>query len=156
MLSQTRNLLPQSSNGLYRASTLAQSLQRVGVCESIAAQRLPSSMAKISLPHRFTRRPYQEEVAGEILSGRIRRAVKVWHRRAGKDKDDWNLMIEAAGNPDCPIFRVGTYFYIFPTYTQGKKVIWDGIDADGLRVRDHIPPELVVSTNATEMKITLT
>lgn len=65
-------------------------------------------------------------------------------------------MIQAAGDPDCPLFRVGTYFYIFPTYTQGKKVIWDGIDGDGLRVRDHIPPELVEATNATEMKITLT
>lgn len=109
------------------------------------------------LPHRFTRRPYQEEVAGDILAGRIRRAVKVWHRRAGKDKDDWNLMIEAAGNPACPIFRVGTYFYVFPTYTQGKKVIWDGIDGDGMRVRDHIPPDLIVGKpNDTEMKIRLT
>ncbi len=108
------------------------------------------------LPHRFTRRAYQQDVAPAILSGRIRRAVKIWHRRAGKDKDDWNTMFEAAGNPACPIFRVGTYFYVFPTYTQGKKVIWDGIDADGLRVRDHIPPDLIASTNATEMKVTLT
>jgi phage terminase large subunit len=80
----------------------------------------------------------------------IKRLVLVWHRRAGKDKTSWNLMIKAA------CLRVGTYFYILPTYTQAKKVIWDAIDRDGFRVIDHIPPELRAGVNHSEMKVTLT
>lgn len=56
----------------------------------------------------------------------------------------------------CAIQTIGVYFYIFPTYSQGRKVIWDSITNDGKRFLDFIPPELVFRTNSTEMKITLT
>jgi phage terminase large subunit len=115
-----------------------------------------TSSSPIPLPHRFTRRPYQEDYARRVLAGEIRRGVKIWHRRAGKDKDDWNTLIQAAGDPACPIYRVGTYYYIFPTYTQGKKALWDAIDADGFRVLDHCPAELTAKRNDSELKITLT
>ena len=49
--------------------------------------------------------------------------------------------------------RVGTYFYFFPTYNQGKKILWEGRDRDGFKFTDHIPEELRVRTNATEMLI---
>lgn len=52
--------------------------------------------------------------------------------------------------------RVGTYFYVLPTYSQAKKVIWDGIDKDGIRFLDRIPKEVVKSTNETDMQIVLT
>lgn len=51
--------------------------------------------------------------------------------------------------------RVGTYFYILPSYTQAKKVIWDNIDNDGFKMLDHVPKELIKATNATELKIEL-
>jgi len=51
--------------------------------------------------------------------------------------------------------RVGIYYYFFPTYAQGKKIIWDGIDGMGFKFLDHFPPELIRNQNATEMKITL-
>lgn len=52
--------------------------------------------------------------------------------------------------------RVGTYFYVLPTYTQSKKVIWDGIDKDGFRFLNHIPPEIIKGKpNETEMRIDL-
>lgn len=51
--------------------------------------------------------------------------------------------------------RVGTYFYILPTYSQAKKVIWDGIDKDGFRFLDHIPKEVIKSKNETDMQIEL-
>jgi hypothetical protein len=50
---------------------------------------------------------------------------------------------------------VGVYFYVFPTYSQGRKVIWDSITNDGKKFLDFIPPELIANTNSTEMKITL-
>jgi hypothetical protein len=42
-----------------------------------------------------------------------------------------------------------------PTYNQGKKILWKGIDKDGFRFLDHFPKELVFSVNETEMSVTL-
>lgn len=44
----------------------------------------------------------------------------------------------------------------YPTYAQGKKILWDSITNDGVRFLDYIPPSLVESTNGQEMKIRLT
>lgn len=73
----------------------------------------------------------------------------VVHRRGGKDKTAWNATIKKA------VEKVGVYFYFLPTYTQAKKVIWDGIDKDGSRFLDHIPKEITRKVNETEMKIEL-
>ena len=53
------------------------------------------------------------------------------------------------------MLRVGTYHYVFPTYNQGRKVLWDGIDRDGFPFIGHFPPEIIADKNHTEMKITL-
>lgn len=79
-----------------------------------------------------------------------KRGVLVWHRRSGKDKTCWNFLIKEAAK------RVGVYFYFFPTYGQGKKVIWDNIDKQGFKLINHIPKELMsTNPNNTEMKIRL-
>ncbi|TXH47471.1 MAG: hypothetical protein E6Q97_27170 [Desulfurellales bacterium] len=50
--------------------------------------------------------------------------------------------------------RVGTYYYVFPTYSQAKKVIWNGIDKEGNRFLDHFPAELIDGQpNEAEMRI---
>lgn len=49
--------------------------------------------------------------------------------------------------------KVGTYYYFFPTYNQGKKILWNGIDKDGFKFLDHIPHELRKRTDKTEMLI---
>lgn len=49
--------------------------------------------------------------------------------------------------------RVGTYYYIFPTYAQAKKVLWDGLDRDGFPFIGHIPKEVVRNKNETELRI---
>lgn len=101
----------------------------------------------IQLPHNFACRPYQEAFFEAMRSGK-KRAVLVWHRRAGKEKTCWNYLIMQA------IKRVGTYYYIFPKYSQGRKILWDGVDKTGFRFLDHLPPELILGRpNATEMKI---
>lgn len=106
------------------------------------------SKPQIQIPHAFVPRDYQLPLFQAMDSG-IKRAILVWHRRAGKDKACWNYMIKRA----CE--RVGTYFYFLPEYSQAKKVVWDNIDNDGFRMIDHIPKELVAATNATDLKITL-
>jgi phage terminase large subunit len=50
--------------------------------------------------------------------------------------------------------RVGLYFYLFPTYSQAKKAIWDGKDREGFPFIKHFPDELVENRNSTELKIT--
>src|SRR6266550_1977968 len=50
--------------------------------------------------------------------------------------------------------RVGSYFYVFPEFTQGRKILWDGADKDGFRFLDHFPKEIWASPpNNTEMKL---
>lgn len=70
-------------------------------------------------------------------------------RRAGKDIVCWNLMIRQA------VRKVGVYMYALPSFSQGRRVIWDSITNDGMRFIDFIPPQLVRSTNSQELKITL-
>ena len=57
-----------------------------------------------------------------------------------------------------------TYFYIFPTYAQGKKIVWDGIDNTGTPILNYIGGMLgmtgpqaqkVIKFNETELQITL-
>lgn len=52
--------------------------------------------------------------------------------------------------------RIGTYFHLFPTYAQGKKIIWDSLDKTGFKVTDHFPDALVAGRNESELQITLT
>jgi phage terminase large subunit len=102
----------------------------------------------LKLPYKFEPREYQLPLLEAFDSGK-RRLVAVWHRRAGKDKTAFNLMVREMYK------RPGIYYYLFPTYAQGRKILWEGIDKDGLKLLDHIPPELIASKNDTELKITL-
>lgn len=106
------------------------------------------SREKITIPFGYEPRDYQRRLLEAIDSGKTR-AVVVWHRRSGKDKTCLNIIIKKMYE------RVGTYYYIFPTYNQGRKILWDGIDRSGKPFLDHFPKRLVVSKNDTEMKIKL-
>lgn len=98
----------------------------------------------------FLYKPYLHQIpVWDAWRAGYTRFINVWHRRAGKDLTFWNLMIMAA------MRRVGSYYYFFPTYTQGKKIVWDGSDNDGARYIDYIPKQLIFSTNETELQITL-
>lgn len=102
----------------------------------------------IKIPYNFKYRPYQKWIV-DFIRKWWKRALLVWHRRAGKDRTFFNLAIE------CAIKDVWGYAYILPTYAQGKKVIWDSIDKDGHKFKDHIPPELLSRENGTELKFSL-
>ena len=104
---------------------------------------------EIHIPVNFHRREYQAEFFAAMKSGK-KRAVLVWHRRAGKEKTCWNYMIMQACR------KPGIYYYFFPHFAQGRKIIWDGVDKQGFRFLDHIPKELIGGTpNTTEMKLWL-
>ncbi|MDX1532878.1 MAG: hypothetical protein R3230_01575 [Nitrosopumilaceae archaeon] len=98
----------------------------------------------------FKPRWYQVPLFQALEKEGYRRLICIMPRRAGKDITAFNLIIRAC------IRKIGVYFYIFPTYSQAKKVIWDSITNDGMRFLDYIPRELVKSSNSQEMKITFT
>jgi hypothetical protein len=105
-------------------------------------------MATIKVPYKFIPRDYQLPLLQAFDSGLINRGVLVWHRRSGKD-----LTVSAGIVVKKMMQRVGTYFYIFPTYNQGRKILWDGIDRDGVKFMDHFPSELISKKNEAEMRI---
>lgn len=100
----------------------------------------------VSLPHRFTPRPYQLPFLAALDRG-VTRAVLVAHRRSGKDKVCWNYTLKKTAQ------RIGTYYYILPTYRQAKKTIWEYRGSDGLLYLDHIPPAWLKDKNETDMRL---
>ncbi len=98
---------------------------------------------EITIPHKFNPRSYQLPVFIALDKG-IKRVFLFIHRRAGKDKSCVNLVMKRA------IEQVGLHYYFFPTYTQGKKIIWDNPD-----MMQHFPKELIHSQNSVEMKLVL-
>lgn len=51
--------------------------------------------------------------------------------------------------------KVGTYWIIFPLYSQGKKAIWEGVTSSGLRYLDIIPKSVIKNIRNDEMRIEL-
>lgn len=49
--------------------------------------------------------------------------------------------------------KIGAYYYIFPTYNQGKKILWNGTDKEGIKFLDHLPEETRSRTVGNEMFI---
>ena len=106
------------------------------------------TMSDLTIPYNFTPRDYQRALFNSTSQG-YKRGVSIWHRRAGKDKTFINLLVKEAFK------RVGSYYYFFPTYNQGRKIVWNGMDRDGFPFLGHIPEIIRASTNKTEMLITL-
>ena len=91
----------------------------------------------ITMPYDYTPRDYQiplwnymqapqelyNKKTGQVNKGK--RAIAVWHRRAGKDFTAVNICATKM------LERVGLYWHLLPTYKQGRKIIWDGFTSDG-------------------------
>jgi len=101
---------------------------------------------KIKL-NKFVPRPYQLPILDAIENKGYKRVLAILPRRAGKDITAFNLCIRQCLRRPCVVY------YIFPTYSQAKKVIWDSITNTGDRILEYIPEELIISKNSQEMKI---
>lgn len=108
-------------------------------------------MSDIILPNNWTVRPHQTNFGKAMMADGKKRAVCVWHRRAGKDASSLNFTAVAAHQ------TVATYWHMLPTAIQGRHVVWDAIDPrTGVRTIDQVwPQELRANINNTEMKIEL-
>jgi len=108
-----------------------------------------TSSLTVNLPHNFTRRPYQDEIIKQLDAG-IKKVVWACHRRAGKDLTIFNWVIRKLHEVG---FIGADCFYVFPSYAQAKKAIWDASNSDGFRIIDYAPSALIAQKNQQEMKI---
>lgn len=102
----------------------------------------------MEIQSKYFPRPYQYPILKALNSG-VKRAVWCCHRRAGKDLTILNWVIAKL----CEESQ--TCFYIMPSYAQAKKVIWDALTNDSMRIIDYFPPEIIAQKNSQEMKIRL-
>lgn len=102
----------------------------------------------IQVPVNFNPRWYQLEVFQALDRG-IKRVFMRWHRRAGKDLTCMAYVGKAM------VERPGIYYYVLPSYAQGRKIIWEGQDKQGNKFLHKIPQELVVRQNNQEMILEL-
>ncbi len=100
--------------------------------------------------NKFIPRPYQLPIFDALENKGYKRAVIIMPRRAGKDLCAFVAMVRYA------IRNVCVCYYVGPTYSQGRKIIFDSITNAGERIIDYIPKTLIASLNMQEMKIRLT
>lgn len=108
-------------------------------------------MSEIVLPaNGWMPRSYQMPLWRYLENGG-KRAMAVWHRRAGKD----DVLLRATCN--AMFERVGSYWHCMPEYAQARKALWTAVNphTGKRRVDEAIPPELRASTNEQEMFIRL-
>lgn len=92
-------------------------------------------MKELLLPDVRPRR-YQVPLM-KYLDGGGKRAICVWHRRAGKDLIAMHQTMVLMHR------RVGAYWHVFPTAEQGRKAIWEGFTRDGQRIMEQVFPAAI-------------
>lgn len=102
----------------------------------------------ITVPVDWAPRPYQLPL-WSYLEGGGKRAVAVWHRRAGKDATALNWTVVSA------LQRVGLYWHLLPTYNQGRKIMWDGKTKEGRAFLEAWPEGFIAGRNNTDMRLEL-
>lgn len=113
----------------------------------IITESPPEGSNVIQLPFNWKQRNYQEKVWKYFTEQDGKRALTFWHRRAGKDLTAINMVAVKAFQ------RIGMYLHVFPHYSQGRKVIWEGRDKQGRSFLDSFPKDLIANRVEDEMKI---
>ena len=106
-------------------------------------------MIDVKLPYGgWTPRVHQMKLWRYLRAGG-KRAIAVWHRRAGKDDISLHHTMLAAWD------RVGNYAHCLPEFKQGRKAIWTAINphTGKRRIDEAFPIELRSATNDNEMFI---
>ena len=104
---------------------------------------------KIRLPaNDWEPRPHQLKL-WKYLQGGGKRAMAVWHRRAGKDEVCLHHAMRSLWQ------RPGNYWHCLPEFKQGHKAIWAAVNPHSgkRRIDEAFPPELRANTLDNEMFI---
>lgn len=80
-----------------------------------------------------------------------KRAIAIWHRRAGKDEVCLHNAAVAM------VRRPANYWHMLPEFEHGRRAIWEAINphTGKRRIDEAFPPELRASTNASTMSLRL-
>jgi len=103
----------------------------------------------IGLPYNgWEPRPHQSRL-WEYLQAGGKRAIAVWHRRAGKDEVCLHHAMRSLW------LRPGNYWHCLPEYAQARKAIWDAVNphTGKRRIDEAFPVELREATREHEMYI---
>lgn len=104
----------------------------------------------IILPNCWQPRGYQLRLWRYLEAGG-KRAVAVWHRRAGKDEICLHWAACAA------MQRVGNYWHMLPEASQARKAIWDAVNphTGRRRIDEAFPPSIRAGQRDDDMRIRL-
>lgn len=105
-------------------------------------------MSAVEIEHRV--RWYQRPLH-EYLVGGGKRAIEIAHRRWGKDE------IALGATAILAHQRVASYWHCLPEYEQGRKALWDAVNAHTgkRRIDEAFPPALRESKDEQKMFIKL-
>lgn len=109
-------------------------------------------MIDITLPtNNWMPRPHQLSLWKYLQHDHGKRALAIWHRRAGKDEVSLHHACCAA------MARPGNYAHCLPEYAQGRKSIWDAVNphTGKRRIDEVFPHALRSSTREQDMYIRL-
>jgi len=98
----------------------------------------------------FNVRWYQRSFHEAMVQQKQKRFMEVAHRRWGKDE-----IVLNATRYLLTKHRVGTYWHCLPEYGQGRKALWDAVNANTgkRRIDESFPKEMRKRTNNQEMFI---
>lgn len=94
----------------------------------------------------FTFRDYQIPALKALESDKYKRVILKWSRRGGKDMFALRYAVMFL------LRNVSTVAYVFSTFSQARKSIYESITTEGIRILDLIPDELC-KKNSSEMKV---
>ncbi|MDP9138261.1 MAG: hypothetical protein M3N38_08795 [Pseudomonadota bacterium] len=103
----------------------------------------------MQLPHEWRARPYQIPLWRYLRYEDGKRAIAIWHRRAGKDEValHWAAVAQK--------LKVANYWHMLPEYAQARKAIWNAVNPHSgrRRIDEAFPQALRKATNEQEMFI---
>ena len=102
-----------------------------------------------SFPDKWQPYPFQLKLWNYLASGG-KNACVIWHRRAGKD------LLGLHWITLCCLREPGLYWYVFPTETQGKLALWDGVTNDGKGYLSYIPKKYISEMRRADLTIKFT
>lgn len=102
----------------------------------------------IELPSGWRTRKYQDNLWNYLNNGG-KRAIVLWHRRAGKDDVALHWTATAA------MRRPGNYWHMLPEAAQARKAVWDAVNphTGKRRIDEAFPHQIRKTTREHEMMI---
>jgi hypothetical protein len=106
-------------------------------------------LARLNIPQLdWQPRPHQKALWRYLMRGG-KRAVAVWHRRAGKDEVCLHATAVAM------MERPANYWHCLPAFSHARKAVWDAVNphTGKRRIDEAFPHEMRANTRDTDMQI---